>query len=87
MSGKMKQYTASTEKKAVSAAKSFCVSQRPKSTSFSYEKKLKYDKRNWLIRHTNGSCVCGQTPAVEVTLFKDGTQYTSFVNYCNICGE
>ena len=86
----MKILIYNTETRAKSAAKNEAISQAEKQFQIVYtaktEKQLRYNK-NWLIRYTETRCACGQTSAIEATLFHRKQQFTGYAGYCDYCGS
>ena len=79
-----------TETRAKNAAKTEAIRLAEKFLGITYttksEKNLRQDK-NWVIRHSDTQCVCGQTMAVHAVLIHRGHQFVGVAGYCQSCGS
>jgi len=79
-----------THQQAITSAKDTAISSlekiRGRNYSTSYCKKIKADRKNWLLTPMTAQCLCGETSAVEAVLFIEGQHY-GYAGYCSSCGE
>lgn len=76
----MKRAICKTREAAIEAAKQECIKRAGAES-------LPIPESAWQIRDTSTHCGCGETEAVDVTLFLDFEQHGTYVGICSYCGE